>query len=84
MSVGLMKYKRVAQRLREKFNDNSFKMKDIEDAIFEECGTDPRTVKAALERMYRLELLTEIKKDREFGVMNTREFKLTPAQNEYF
>ncbi|MCK5609469.1 hypothetical protein KAR91_46780 [Candidatus Pacearchaeota archaeon] len=84
MSLGLMKYKRVAQRLREKFNDKSFKMKDVEDAIFIECGTDPRTVKSALEKMNRLELIEEINKNREFGVMNTREFKLTEAQNEYF
>ena len=84
MSSGLMKYKRVAQRLREKFNNGSFKMKDMENAIFIECGTDPRTVKAAIERMYRLELIEEIKKNREFGIENIREFKLTEAQNEYF
>ena len=84
MSSGLMKYKRVAQRLREKYNDKSFNLKQLEDAIFIECGTDPRTIKAALERMDRLELIKEINKNREFGVQNTREFILTEAKNEYF
>ncbi len=84
MSSGLIKYKRVAQRLREQFSEENFKLANIEDAIFIECGTDPRTVKAALERMLRLELIVEIKKSREFGIPYIQEFKLPLSQNEYF
>ncbi len=84
MSSGLIKYKRVAQRLREQFQEDQFLLKDLEDAIFKECGTDPRTVKSAIERMIRLELMEECDKVREFGVMPTRKFKLSPTQDEYF
>jgi len=80
---GLIKYKRVAQRLREKGQD-SFKIGELEDAIFIECGTDPRTVKAAIDRMIRLKLLVEIEKPREFGIPYKREFALPQTHNEYF
>ena len=83
MSLGLIKYKRVAQRLREEFKDEEFKLKKLEDAIFIECGTDPRTVKAAIDRMKRLNLLIEVDKVRIFGVMPARKFMLPHTHDEY-
>ncbi len=80
-----MKYKRVAQRLREKFQDKEFTLKDLENAIFVECGTDQRTVESAIDRMLRLELIHIVKeKAREFGVMRIVKYKLSPTDDEYF
>lgn len=84
MSRGLMRYKRVAQRLRERFQDKSFKIQDLEEAIFIECGTDPRTVKVGITRLIRLGLIIEIDKVREFGVHPYRRFKLPKEKKEYY
>lgn len=83
MTAGLVRYKRVAQRMREQFQDSEFGIQDLEDAIFIECGTDKRTVQAAIDRMLRLKLLLEVDKVREFGVMPARKFKLSHTQDEY-
>lgn len=82
--VGLMKYKRVAQRMRENFGLNEFKIEDLEDAIFIECGTDPRTVKAAINRMLRLKLILKVEQKRIFGVESTEKYKLQEGKDEYF
>ena len=84
MTQGIQKYRRVSMRLREKFRDEPFSLRDLEDAIFLECGTDPRTVKSAILMMKRLELMVDVQPEREFGVMPVKIFKLTPKQNEYF
>jgi len=84
MSKGLVKYKRVAQRIREEFQSEPFNIKALEDAIFIEIGIDPRTVKKSIEIMIRLKLMEEVDKVREFGVHPTRRFKLSPTQDEYF
>jgi hypothetical protein len=80
-----MKLKRVAMRLREQFQDNPFKEKDLEDAIFIEVGTDPRTIRGATEKMLRLKLMEKVGDEkREFGVMPTIKYRLPPAQDECF
>lgn len=84
MTVGMMKYKRTAQRLREKYKDQPFTKKDLEDAIFIECGTDQRTIKAAIDRMKRLKLMEELQEEREFGKERIEKYKLARANDEYF
>jgi hypothetical protein len=84
MSVGLIKYKRVAQRLREKFREETFKKEDIEDAVFIECGTDKRTVERAISTMKRLKLLEETEAIKVFGVAPSTKYKLPQTQDEYF
>lgn len=81
-----MKYKRVAQRMREQVGNEPFSKKDIEEAIFVEIGTDPRTVKGAIERMERLKLIEQVKDSMpvEFGVMREPKYQLTQAKDEYF
>jgi hypothetical protein len=84
MTPGITKYKRVAQRLREKFKNEEFLLQELEDAIFIECGTDPRTIKAALERMQRLKLIEKVETEREFGKPYVDKYKLPHSNNEYF
>lgn len=84
MTSGMVKYKRVAQRLREKHREEAFPIKELENAIFMECGTDPRTVKAAIDRMERLELITKEKPPAEFGVAPVVKWKLSHRKDEYF
>lgn len=84
MSKGLQKYKRVALRLRQQFQDSEFNIKPLEEAIWQEIGVDPRTIKKSIEIMKRLKLLIEVEQVREFGVHPARRFKLTPTQDEYF
>ena len=82
--VGLIKYKRVMQRIKEQYQENEFPLKALEDAIFLECGTDPRTVKSAIDRMKRLEFIKESEPERKFGVMQTKKFRLINSENEMF
>lgn len=82
MSKSLMRYKRVASRMRQRFQDKPFTFKDLETAIYKECGTDPRTVAAAIDRMIRLELISRVEQERTFGVMKTEMFILSPTQDE--
>lgn len=84
MTSGMVKYKRTAQRLREKFRSESFELSDLEDAIFIECGTDPRTVKAAKDRMIRLKLLEVVEQEKEFGKPYCEKYRLPPSHDEYF
>lgn len=85
MTSGLMKYKRVAQRLREKYEDIPVSIKQIEDVIFVECGTDPRTVKSAMDRLIRLDLIELIKEEnRVFGVSPISKYKVKKVYSEHF
>jgi hypothetical protein len=84
MTAGMLKYRRVCQRLREKFGASTFSIKELENAIFIECGTDPRTVAAAIDRMLRMDLIIAVQEERQFGLKSEKKFKLTPTHDEFF
>ncbi len=83
-AAGMMRFKRTTMRLREKYKEEPFSLRQLEDAIFIEIGTDPRTVKAAIERMMRMSLIEKVDVEREFGKPYVEKYKLPHAQNEYF
>jgi hypothetical protein len=74
--TAVMKYKRVAMRLKEKFKDDNFDLKELENAIFIECGSDPRTVRVAIATMIRIGLICEVYCERVFGVHQTQKYRL--------
>lgn len=76
MTKGMTRYIRVAARLREEYQDKPFELTALEDAIFVECGTDPRTLKVGIANMIRLKLVTELDKIKVFGVHPKRRFML--------
>lgn len=65
--------------MKEKFKFEPFGLRDLEDAIFVECGTDDRTVKAALEKLLRLNLIEEVivEVDGFFGKTSTKKYKIS-------
>ena len=79
-----MKYRRVAQRLKEKFRSDKFLKTDLEDAIFVEIGTDKRTIDGATDKLIRLKLIEKVSEPREFGVMPTEKYTLSLSQDDLF
>ena len=81
--MGLIKYKRVVQRIKEEYQYKEFPINALEDAIFLECGTDTRTVKSAIDRLIRLKYVIRTNPIREFGIMPTKKFKLGEPESMF-